>query len=74
MEMTYKRTSYKQWKAIIDRYIAKLKSDANWLENCPDYAWEQKFKAGMVPSEGIADEIGWADEEKPVWVWLLDRM
>ncbi|MBO68967.1 MAG: hypothetical protein CL398_11740 [Acidiferrobacteraceae bacterium] len=63
MELSYRRTSYRQWRAVIRRYIEKLKSDIEWLEKVPALEWESKFKAGMIPSEGIAEEIGWADEE-----------
>jgi len=69
MELSYKRTSYRQWRAVIQRYIGKLKSDIEWLEKVPASIWESKFKAGMIPSEGIAEEIGWADEE-----WLDGTM
>ena len=69
MELSYRTTSYKQWKAAIDRYIIKMKSDIEWLEKVPDSEWESKFKHGMIPSEGITEEIGWADE-----AWLDDMM
>tara|TARA_Y100000310_G_scaffold323238_1_gene383333 strand:+ start:469 stop:711 length:243 start_codon:yes stop_codon:yes gene_type:complete len=63
MELSYKRTSYKQWKAIIDSYIAKLRYDADWLEKCSNFTWKEKFKIGMLPPDAIEDEIGWADDE-----------
>ena len=63
MELSYRTTSYKQWRGTIQRYIGKIKSDLDWLERVPNWEWEEKFKAGMSPSEGITEEIGWADEE-----------
>ena len=63
MELSYRTTSYKQWRGTIQRYIEKIKSDLDWLEKIPNWEWEEKFKAGMFPSEGITEEIGWADEE-----------
>ena len=64
MELSYKKTSYKKWRSVVQRYIGKIKSDIDWLERVPNWEWEEKFKAGMIPSEGITEEIGWADEER----------
>tara|TARA_Y100000310_G_scaffold25055_1_gene23992 strand:+ start:647 stop:856 length:210 start_codon:yes stop_codon:yes gene_type:complete len=69
MELSYKKTSYKKWRSVVQRYIGKIKSDIDWLERVPNWEWEEKFKAGMIPSEGITEEIGWADE-----AWLDDMM